>query len=332
MSSSACRQRDCTVAQTGQCLLNNDPRTCPQRIATDVSAETPTLAAASALPRPEANPTFPAGLTLSLSDASNLMGARYCRVIGILGVPDAGKTAALVCLYLLLARNKLGGFQFRNSYSLMALEQISRGARRWKQHDPPGELTVHTESKDERAAGFIHLRLNVTAMDEAVDFLLPDLPGEWSDDLIDENRTDRLAFLRAAEAIWIMVDGIELVTLAQRQVTLHRTALLLQRLVPVVTEATPIYLVISRRDKGEIQQNVYATLLAEAARLRIALKVLQIASFSDDGAVQPGTGIRELIEAVIRLPQPQAGFWPDESPDRAARQVLQFRHRGGGYR
>src|SRR3546814_8878527 len=94
-----------SVAQTGICLLNNDPKSCPQRIeeeiAPDISSEIGDLSP------PAENPTFPPSLALSLSDTSALMTNQYCRLVGILGAPDAGKTAVLVCLYLLLASQKL---------------------------------------------------------------------------------------------------------------------------------------------------------------------------------------------------------------------------------
>src|SRR3546814_773327 len=178
------------------------------------------------------------------------MTNQYCRLVGILGAPDAGKTAVLVCLYLLLASQKLAGYEFRNSGTLLAFEEISRGARRWKQGDSPGEMTQHTEARDERAAGFLHFRLVRTETNDVADILFPDLPGEWSTSLIDLNRSDRLDFLRSADVIWIMIDGVELAERTTRQTALHRTGLLLQRIRTMLgPNLRPIRLVISRRDK-----------------------------------------------------------------------------------
>src|SRR5206468_4014081 len=110
---------------------------------------------------------------------------------------DAGKTAALVSLYLLVSRDKLGGRHFADSRSLMGFDQISHGARRWNEGALPDQLTVHTELGDDRSAGFLHLRLR-SDDGETVDILLPDLPGEWTAALIDSNRVDRLEFLKTA--------------------------------------------------------------------------------------------------------------------------------------
>ena len=146
---------------------------------------------------------------LHLASRKSLDVASYVDTAeGELGRREDGKTAMLVCIYLLLAAGKLPGYAFRNSDSLIALEEISRGARRWKAGDAPGSLTQHTEARDERAAGFLHFRLS-RGDDELADFLFPDLPGEWTTALIDHNRSDRLDFLRSADAIWIMLDGVD---------------------------------------------------------------------------------------------------------------------------
>jgi len=323
-----CKEKDCTVAQTGICLLNKDPKSCPQRIANEIATGVDVATELGDLAKPAQNPTFPAALALSLADASTLMAGRYCRLIGILGPPDAGKTALLVCVYLLLARGKLAGFEFRNSGSLMALEEISRGARRWKVGDPPGALTQHTQAKGEREAGFLHFRLAQREGGEVVDILFPDLPGEWSTSLIDLNRSDRLDFLRSADAIWVMLDGLELTERSKRQTALHRAGLLLQRVRALFVDAVPpVRLVISRRDKGELAPQSYQTLVEEAERLGIVLSVSQIASFSEDDAVAPGAGIPELLTTVSDTVARNVETWPAAGEAGNDRQMLRFRKR-----
>jgi len=325
---SGCKEKDCTVAQTNICLLNNDPNSCPSRFAKEIATGVDVVTELDDLAKPAQNPTFPATLALSLADVSALMAGRYCRLIGILGPPDAGKTALLVCIYLLLASGKLAGFEFRNSASLMALDDISRGARRWKAGDPPGELTQHTEAKGEREAGFLHFRLAEREGGEVFDMLFPDLPGEWSTSLIDLNRSDRLDFLRSADAIWIMLDGLELTERRKRQTALHRAGLLLQRVRALFVDAVPpVRLVISRRDKVELAPQNYQTLVDEAERLGIILSVSQIASFSEDDAVAPGAGIPELLTSILDTIALNVETWPlcDEAGN--GRQMLRFRRR-----
>src|SRR5690606_24235428 len=104
------------------------------------------------------------------------------------------------------------------------------GARRWTDGTPPDQMTAHTELSEDRAAGFLHLRIRDNQTLVPVDFLLPDLPGEWSTAMVEESRFDRLQFLERADVIWLMVDGQRLATAAHRQGAIHRTKLYLQRL------------------------------------------------------------------------------------------------------
>jgi hypothetical protein len=203
-----CRQESCTVAETSACLLNHDPATCPNRI-TDVDSAAGVDAAALVPPliEPKRNPQFPLSQTLNPTQARAMMGGRYCHLIGILGDPDAGKTAALVSLYLLLGRDRLSGFRFADSKTIMAFNDISQGALEWNEGKLPDQLTAHTEPAEDRSAGFLHLRLRQVDQHDPVDLLLPDLPGEWSTAMVDTSRVDRLEFLQRADVIWLMMDG-----------------------------------------------------------------------------------------------------------------------------
>ena len=83
---------------------------------------------------------------------------------------------------------------------------------------------------DERTAGFLHMRLRRGDGLGTLDLLCSDLPGEWTTDLIEANRVDRLAFLGRAEVIWLVVDGTETVDLEMRQVCFQRARTLIGRL------------------------------------------------------------------------------------------------------
>lgn len=310
---SGCRQENCTVAETGVCLLNNDPATCPNRAAEvgDPSLVDVAVDLRPPLKEPEKNPRFPLSQTLTPDQVREMMGARYCRLVGILGAPDAGKTASLVSLYLLVARDRLSGFIFADSRSLMAFDEISQGARRWNEGQIPKQLTTHTELTDDRSAGFLHLKLWPEGQEQAVDILLPDLPGEWSTALVDSARIDRLEFLKRADIVWLMVDGLQLSEPTTRQWALHRTKLLMQRLADFVVPAPPVILVVTRRDKGEPDQLALDALHTEARARGLSLTVAFIASFAEDDAVAPGTGIAELITASTQCVSKTPVFWPE---------------------
>lgn len=322
-----CQQESCTVVETGKCLLNNDPVSCPQRLAE--AASEPVIADEPPLEKPKERPRFPPSLALNPEAAGQMAAGRYVKLVGILGAPNAGKTASLVSLYLLLAGGKLRGFRFRDSRSLMALDEISRGARRWNEGQLPDQMTTHTEQpSDERTAGFMHLRLADDASGDLVDLLLPDIPGEWSDTLINSARTDRLEFLRSADVIWIMVDGRQLFELATRQLAIHRTKMLLQRVADFLKSPPPVILVVSRRDQSQIDTRVTDALVGEATARGLELEVVSIASFADEGKVKPGEGIADLISLTTKSRTSTSPFWSDAEPSWQGRGIENYR-RGG---
>ncbi len=306
-----CPQENCTVGTTGQCLLNHEPAaTCPHYTALSEALET--RGEEELLPEPEQNPSFSSSNTLTEDRLSYLMGGRYCTMVGIVGPPDSGKTAALVSLYLLLSHGRLQGFEYADSRSLMAFDEISRGARRWT-GGMPQQMTPHTELSDDRAAGFLHLRIRAAQDNVPVDFLLPDLPGEWSTAMVEESRHDRLAFLERADVIWLMVDGARLASPTQRQGAIHRTKLYLQRLKEFFPDLPRVILVVTRADLGTASEKTLQTILTEGVALGIEITVQAISSFSANAEVPAGTGIAELIEASMGKQANAAVFWPSSS-------------------
>ena len=309
----ACNQENCTVLETGTCLLDNEPETCPYR---DSEMDDPSefgdkshLSGADDTAHGRA--TLPTSQARTPNQAQEMMGNHYFRLIGILGEPDAGKTAALVSLYLLAARGRLDGFSFANSRTLMAFHEISRGACQWNEGQLPEQLTTHTKLTDERTAGLIHIRLLSTNGQRAVDLLFPDLPGEWTTALADRNRVDRLEFIRRGDVIWLVVDGRQLCASESRQLAVHRTKLIFQRLGTLLVPNTPVILVITRRDQGEPDQQVLARLRADAVQYGLSLDIVVIASFSDTDSVEPGDGISELISKSVLGKGDSPVFWPN---------------------
>ncbi|MGP4753747.1 TRAFAC clade GTPase domain-containing protein [Agrobacterium pusense] len=233
-------------------------------------------------------------------------------MVGIVGPPDSGKTAALVSLYLLLSHGRLQGFEYADSRSLMAFDEISRGARRWA-GEMPQQMTPHTELSDDRAAGFLHLRIRAVPDNVPIDFLLPDLPGEWSTAMVEQSRHDRLAFLQRADVIWLMVDGGRLSSPTQRQGAIHRTRLYLQRLKEFFPDLPRVILVVTRADLGTANEKTLQAILNEGVALGIEISVQTISSFSANEEVPAGTGIAELIVASMGRQADAAAFWPSSS-------------------
>ncbi len=322
-----CSLPDCTFGQTGKCMLNNNPSTCPQRLG---SAGTPTLATglAPVLTSPiDEGVRLAPSLTMGSEDVQSYLGRRLCTQVGVLGFPNAGKTAALVSLYLLVSNKQLDGFEFRDCRTLMAFEQISRGAREWRRDALPEQVTVHTELADDRTAGFLHFKLFDQAHGQDVEFFVPDLPGEWTSTLVDQKRSDRLAFLRAADVIWLFVDGQQLANARARQEAVHRTQLVIRRTADFLGSRgrPPLALVVTRRDEGQPHQPSIDAILGTSADEGFDARVIEIASFSRHPDVAPaGTGLVELVKTLLPKARTERKVLMDERhPD--ARFAMNFR-------
>ncbi len=300
MTTLTCKKTGCTLAQTGKCILDNDPVTCPDRLALiDVLNETPVPTDEVVAKNEDKEiARFKSSYTLAPDQVQALMNERYCKVVGILGIPGAGKTACLASLYLLLSHQKLAGFQFRNSKTLMAFEEISRGAK-WSGTDQPADPILHTAIADGRTPGFLHLRL-CHENEKVFDLLLPDLPGEWTSSLIDNNRSERLSFLKSAEHLWIFVNGEELHNVNTRNVTIHRLSLLFERISIFFGAAIPkVTLVVTHKDQISIDQKHLTKIEQSAISFGFSISIQQVASFSANNDVTAGDGIALLVADLV---------------------------------
>lgn len=342
-----CHLAECTVAQTGICAQSvSDPTQCvnslrfessevirqqSKRAGTDVAPQldarvSPALIGRPVLPSPsvETVSLYRTG-TLGLASASSIMREKYVTVVGIVGLPDAGKTACLASMYLLLAHGSLGGFTYADSRTLLALEEISRGARRWNQGEPPGQMTLHTELVDERQAGFLHFQLVRDADKSKHDIFLPDLPGEWTRSLITDGDGSRFSFLRSSDVLWVMVDGRKFLSDTDRQLAEYSTTNLIERLATIFTGRKPkLILVASWLDKGQVPEAVVDRITRHAKRFGFRLVPSEIASFSDVDGVAPGAGIAELLEESLTTTVDPMNSWPAQKFVEADREFLRF--------
>ena len=314
MSEEGCSNAECTYAETGICLLNKDPDECSYRArATERAGEGDEGESSDreTADTQEGETRFPSSNALGMHDVRTIMGNECCRIVGLLGVPDSGKTACIVSLYLLLSHNRIPEYSFADSRSLVALDELARGARRWKDGIPE-QMTVHTEWGDDRFPGFVHFKLRRRSDGRRVNLIVPDLPGEWTNSLIDRNRTDRLSFLPGADGIWVMVNGQMLIAKKRRLGTIHRTNLIVDRIAELCgPEIPPVRLVVSRADLGEPDEGSLQELQDNADRHGIALSISAISSFSTSQEVQPGAGIAELVADTVEAGSLDIEFWPE---------------------
>lgn len=279
--SGSCSFDGCTVDETGVCALERTPSTCDNR--TNDAAANPTSAdvedsdeiasksgdwlGAPVLDQPVRASALPSSRTLGLEELNALMGNRYVNVVGILGDPESGKTACLASLYLLISHAKLEGWSFADSRSLTAFEEIARGARDWNDGSAPAQMTVHTELADDHGPGFLHLRLIRLSDGRRVDLALPDMPGEWTQALVNTAQSDRLDFMKSAETIWIVLDGRSLADIEKRHGLIARVGQLTGRLSTMLDGRPPrLLVVVTHHDLHVLDEKVASRLQAELAR------------------------------------------------------------------
>lgn len=315
-----CKKDGCTLADTGVCIFNNTPEFCPERLQSigedEGNVGTNPQIAGPVLEAPPEGGKFSHSFTLSVHTATEMRKSRDCKTIGILGIPNTGKTAFLVSLYLLLAGKRFDNLEFRNSKSLMAFEEISRGTRKWKEGEPPEQMTMHTEIKDERTAGFLHLKLFSKRHNRILQFLFPDLPGEWTNSLVTSNRTDRLSFLRDASVIWLMVNGQDISNPKTRMNAIYRIEVLIDRIFEFLGSDIPkIEIVITHLDKsGSVVQKL-EDLLENYKTKDLIITLKETAAFATpESGLLAGHGIEKLISELFDVtPSKPIDFWPPTS-------------------
>lgn len=339
--SRSCRFEGCTIDETGICALARDPLTCDNRVnsaeagATSADAQDNGEGASQVIERlgapvldqPVRASTFPSSRTLGLEDLNALMGTRYVNVVGILGDPESGKTACLASLYLLVSHAMLEGWSFADSRSLAAFEEIARGARDWNDGKAPEQMTVHTELSDDHGPGFLHLRLVRLSDGRRVDLALPDVPGEWTQALVNTARSDRLDFMKSAEAIWIVLDGRTLADIEKRQGLIARVGQRAGRLNTMLDGRSPrLMIVVTHRDLHALTNNVTDRLQAELARRGAKAEIIGVAPFSDvPDNVPAGFGIAELIDLTVGKRSDPPAFWQSTEPTEGDRAYLSYR-------
>jgi hypothetical protein len=270
---------------------------------------------------------FPSSRTLGLEDLNAMMGTKYVNVVGILGDPESGKTACLASLYLLVSHAKLEGWSFADSRSLAAFEEIARGVRDWNEGKPPEQMTVHTQLADDRRPGFLHLRLVRHSDGRCVDLALPDVPGEWTQALVNTARSDRLDYMKSADVLWIVLDGRTLADIEKRQGLTARVGQLVGRLNTMFGGHMPrLMVVVTHRDLHVLNNNVVNRLYTELARRGAKAEIVGVAPFSDHPDTVPaGVGLSELIDLTVGKVAARPTFWPSTEPTEGDRAYLNYR-------
>jgi hypothetical protein len=314
MVTGKCDNKDCTVSETGLCLLSHkNPTDCPhfQVITGEMMPESFSAQVSETIIAGKQKKSFVrqfhSGFELGIQDAAEIMRGRYVYLIGILGVTDVGKTCFLSSLYLLTSHGGIKpDYVFAGSLTLQGFEDRARRLRKWKGGLLPDKLAEHTYLSDPRNPSFMHLALREGgSQGKRIELLLTDLPGEWSSSLIDHADTAiRFAFLRRADGIIYLIEGPLVVAAETRHVEIHRAKLMLDRLsqLVLIDRDTPLVLLISKCDRL-LDMQVPAEVIEirdYALEIGFDAEIIMSAAFSSKPLeVKSGTGVLEAVKSVI---------------------------------
>ncbi len=346
MALETCSNQNCTVQTTGKCLLSiPNPSNCANfRYVSVQPSEPENMTAEEGLPNevargveespsalaPFTGRTFGWGNELGTSDASQLMQARYAHLIGVLGSADAGKTCFLSSLYL-MASNRLlpKPYRFAGCLSFQAFEDRARGLREWEDGTLANQIVDHTFLADARQPSLLHLAIRESSGDRTrYDLLLTDLPGEWTDNLIDSaSNASSFAFLQRADGIVLVIDGTRLLS-NERHLELQNMRNFCERLAEDVRIdlSTPIVVLVSKADEIHLELPPLALELEEFIKeLGFPVTTTLCAAISrTPDKVPSGTGVFDAIRAII-APSAETRFpHPAFSPNTSRRCFQQF--------
>lgn len=305
-----CSHEGCTYVETQVCARSGGPTPCEFAVFAEVDEA---LQAIAVDPGQAATGIFHTGEELGLDELNDLMEAGYSRIIAILGDQDAGKTCLIMSLYLLAAAGDLDdhGLRFAGSLTLPGFESRVNNTRRWESGRRPDRMSLRTKLEEGRGAGFMHLDLAADRAHAKIRLLLSDLPGEWTRELIENERhADRLSFIRRADSILLLWDGATL-TGDRRFIEVERATMLIDRLLKILSgsEKPNLLVVATRGDKLAMSAPPsLADIVAYARSNGFTANSHVICTFSEDEQTDCGAGIVDLLKAIIAVEQ--RAMWP----------------------
>jgi hypothetical protein len=303
----ACSKPDCTFAITGTCVesIDDPTRRCPNLRASESLLQPEIISGSEEGTKTVNKPArqFPSGLEVGLQDAARLMQSRYTRVVGVLGQSDAGKTCLFTSLYLQLTnRHLLPKYRFAGSHTLQGFEQRARHLRDWSKGYVPDQIVDRTHLGTARSPAFLHIAIQDDC-GVRHDFLLPDLPGEWTTRLLSDATTaSRFAFLRRSDVVLIVLEAPQFAGQRTRNNAIADATHLIARLADEINVPTSIPVILAVTKCDQTNSQVPAAVEQVAANLSTRgykVATVPLAVFPQNGAtVQPGYGIDVLIDQM----------------------------------
>ena len=308
-----CKNPNCTVATTGICLESHTiVKECPnyfeeEEIHEEISELTTLDPGADINPRLlQPIRQFHSGFEVGFHDVVPIMLRRYTHLVGILGSSNVGKTCLLASLYLLASHGELlPEYYFDGSLTLQGFEERVRGLRKWEEGRLPEQLVEHTRLQDPRRPAFMHLCIKENRHNGRwIDLLMTDLPGEWTDNMIDQQSAiNRLNFLERADGIIYVIDGMLVNSIENQHREVYRATVAIDRLFVNILKDRhiPLIFVISKCDEIDMQYpNGVQQIAQHAEQYGLKVNVVLTAAISKKpDCFSSGTGVLDAFKFAI---------------------------------
>jgi double-GTPase-like protein len=235
-------------------------------------------------------------------------------LVGIIGLPDAGKTTLLSVLYLLLWRGaRPGGSRFSGSFTLSAWEGLAENLR-WQPNRPP-QFPPHTSRSSARIPGLLHMAFRREA-GRLTDAVFTDAPGEWFEEWSNDCNSALAAGARwtveRSTSLALLLD-CEALSGVNKGVARGRTLSLIRRLADQPLEGRPLAIVWSKSD--QVVPDGIRGAIDEA--LREALpghKSFRVSTYGENGTDADESVFLDVFDWLLTSPgRAQVAVMPESS-------------------
>ena len=294
-----CANRECRVAETGNCVEDYELNKCPHYGRAPDTADGPDDQADTDA---GAGLRLPGADTLTIDAATRILRSRTARVIAIIGPKGAGKTSLIASLYDLFQMGMVGDACCTGSETLHAFELACHDARAASRRDAP--VMERTGLGEVR---FYHLDLVGGPAGDGLALLMGDRAGEEYRAAADDV-SDLPAFpeVSRADTLTVLVDGVRLLDTGARHNLRSEILLMLQALHDggALRAGAQLVLALTKLDAVQASphqaraRNDFAALAAQVRQAFVAYGAIgtcEVAASPASDTVARGSGVADML-------------------------------------
>lgn len=298
-----CSNDRCEVPRTSYCKrLCPDFHTCEeylQALKATVTPDSPTSQTDSTAEQDAVRPAW-SGNALTPDTATSVWATGRPSLIGLVGLPDAGKTSFLATLYLRLRRERLADRSFTGSLTLPGWAKVAHRMH-WAEGRQPGYPPRTSSQK--REPGFLHIALRGDN-DQVNDLLIADTKGEWYLHWLTDAQEERAEGARwtvkHADVILFFLDLAALTDPTKR----HATRSLTERLIDRVADLNPqqrIIVIHAKQDKVTADTNPLVDQLTRRLASRFQTPPIFRTIAAPEQRADAGQGVLEAVAEALMI-------------------------------